>query len=406
MATRIRNPQKFVDKAVRHHQRGDYKSAEKIYRKLLAEFPEQPKLHVWIGAALRKLNKFEAAIEHIQTAIALEPTDFEAHHGLGGVLHDQGRFADAEACYRRAMGIFPMSAQAANNLGCVLQDQGKTDDSLEWFSRALQIDPNLTGAYYNMASAAFDDRSLAAADAALQRALQGDREFQLARVHLGIVKALQGDRDAAESLFEAGAGDAEAGAVLDSWRYIEPKMTEHTRMFGNTFETLKFGLDNAPSTGMVLELGVNFGESIRFIGGLIARDVHGFDSFEGLPEGWTHEQAGSYSTMGTIPPTPPNVHLHKGWFSDTLPAFAEANPGPVAFMNVDCDIYSSTKTVFESLAGQIVAGTVIVFDEYIANPSWRDDEFKAFQEFIADGDRSYEYLAFAMFSKQAVVRML
>jgi hypothetical protein len=58
------------------------------------------------------------------------------------------------------------------------------------------------------------------------------------------------------------------------------------------------------------------------------------------------------------------------------------------------------------LSSQIVPGTVIVFDEYIGNEHWREDEFKAFQEAVSTYGWTYEYLAFSMFTKQVVVRML
>ena len=93
--------------------------------------------------------------------------------------------------------------------------------------------------------------------------------------------------------------------------------------------------------------------------------MHGFDSFEGLPEAWHNEPKGSYSTKGVIPSVQENVVLHNGWFEDSLPGFVEKYQAPVRFINTDCDIYSSTKTVLELLAKQITPGTVIVFDEYI-----------------------------------------
>jgi len=77
----------------------------------------------------------------------------------------------------------------------------------------------------------------------------------------------------------------------------------------------------------------------------------------------------------------------------------------VRFINVDCDIYSSTKTVLEQLAPRIVPGSVIVFDEYVGNEYWRDDEYKAFQEAVAQHGWGYEYLCFSIFTKQAVVRI-
>ena len=47
-----------------------------------------------------------------------------------------------------------------------------------------------------------------------------------------------------------------------------------------------------------------------------------------------------------------------------------------------------------------------MFDEYLMNQGWREDEFKAFQEAVERHAWNYEYLAFNLFSKQAVVRIL
>jgi hypothetical protein len=75
-------------------------------------------------------------------------------------------------------------------------------------------------------------------------------------------------------------------------------------------------------------------------------------------------------------------------------------------MNIDCDLYSSTRSVLGLLADRIVTGTVIAFDEYLLHQQWREDEFRAFQETVAGRSWRYEYLCFGLTSKQAVVRIL
>jgi hypothetical protein len=90
----------------------------------------------------------------------------------------------------------------------------------------------------------------------------------------------------------------------------------------------------------------------------------------------------------------PNVILHKGWFDETLPDFVAENPGPVAFLHVDCDLYSSTKTIFQYVGDRIVPGTVIVFDEYFNYPGWREHEHKAFQELVQERNLKYRWLAY------------
>jgi hypothetical protein len=63
-------------------------------------------------------------------------------------------------------------------------------------------------------------------------------------------------------------------------------------------------------------------------------------------------------------------------------------------MHVDCDLYSSTKSVLNALGAQLVPGSVIVFDEYWNYPGWRQHEHRAFQELVASRGLRYRYEAF------------
>jgi hypothetical protein len=98
------------------------------------------------------------------------------------------------------------------------------------------------------------------------------------------------------------------------------------------------------------------------------------------------------------------VNLYKGWFNETLPRWAQENPGPIAFMHLDADIYSSTKCVFDILGDRIVPGTVLQFDEYFNYPGWQKGEYKAFNEFVEAHQVKFEYLGYA--KNQVAVRIL
>ena len=76
-----------------------------------------------------------------------------------------------------------------------------------------------------------------------------------------------------------------------------------------------------------------------------------------------------------------------------------------AFANIDCDIYSSTRTVLEALAPRLGPGSILVFDEYFAYPGWRDHEYRAFQEFAAARRLAFSYLALSPFTRQATLRI-
>jgi Methyltransferase domain len=160
-------------------------------------------------------------------------------------------------------------------------------------------------------------------------------------------------------------------------------------------QVLEHAIQQARTDGLFLEFGVWSGRTINYIAERHDGLVHGFDSFEGLPEDWAMQyRRGDFATNGRLPAVRSNVRLHVGWFDQTLPRFLNEHNAPVAFMHVDCDLYSSTRTIFELLGDRIAPGTVIVFDEYFNYPGWREHEFKAFQEFIAASRLRYRYLAY------------
>jgi hypothetical protein len=178
--------------------------------------------------------------------------------------------------------------------------------------------------------------------------------------------------------------------------------------FKNRMKMLSWTLDRAPAEGLHLEFGVYKGDSINHLAAL-KRNVtwHGFDSFTGLPENWAlGSKAGSLSVGGRLPPVRPNVKLIKGLFQDTLPPFVAAHRGAkIALLHIDCDIYSSTKTVLAELKDMLVPGSVIVFDEFMNYPGWQEHEYRAFMEFVAEHDVFFEYLSYMRTGAQVAVRL-
>ena len=187
--------------------------------------------------------------------------------------------------------------------------------------------------------------------------------------------------------------------------YIEREMPDALG-FDSQRELIDFALTETKIEGHYLEFGVYTGGTIRFIASRLAkRVIHGFDSFEGLPEAWGGFNLGrsTFDVRGKLPRVPDNVRLHRGWFEDSLPPWLKDNSGPVAFLHIDCDLYSSTQTIFNLLSDRIVPGTVILFDEYFNFPNWENHEFKAFKEFVAKRAVKYTYLGFAR--QQVAVRI-
>ena len=195
----------------------------------------------------------------------------------------------------------------------------------------------------------------------------------------------------------------------------------------------------ASGHGLYLEFGVASGRSINFIASRVPTGpdgqkilVHGFDSFEGLPQDWREgRESGFFDRGGKLPAVAPNVRLYPGWFDDTLPAFLrlpsasaggttaaeevlsasstvgcapsatgeelptvheEVAAASVAFLHIDCDIYSSTRTVLRHLAPRLRVGSVIVFDEWCGYDGWEEHEAKAWAETCAENHIDFEWI--------------
>jgi hypothetical protein len=157
--------------------------------------------------------------------------------------------------------------------------------------------------------------------------------------------------------------------------------------------------------GLYCEFGVHSGSTINFIASRVKGPVYGFDSFEGLPEDWRPGVEKGHFKMAALPKVRETVQLVKGWFNESLPKFLTEHQGPCAFVHVDCDLYSSTKTIFELMFDRIVPGTVLVFDEFFNYPRWRQGEFLAFQELLQAGALQSEYLGYVFNHEQVAVRI-
>ncbi len=161
--------------------------------------------------------------------------------------------------------------------------------------------------------------------------------------------------------------------------------------------------------GLVLEFGVYSGTTTNYIASKTGWAIHAFDSFEGLPETWRAGYKKGKFSRCSLPDLADTVTLHVGWFDETLPKFVaglKKDQRSICYLHIDSDLYSSAKSVFSYLGGLIVAGTVIVFDGYFNYPGWKEGEFKAFQEFVAENSVEYEYITYNHEHQQVAVKIV
>jgi len=165
---------------------------------------------------------------------------------------------------------------------------------------------------------------------------------------------------------------AEVAAVAKSAAFAVENLP-FAPTFSHPDETLRHSAGLVAVHGCALEFGVGGGHTLRLmVETLPDRRTVGFDVFTGLPEAWRNG----------------------------FPAGAFAQE---AMPDVQADLYSATKTVLELVGSRLVAGSVVLFDEYFNYPGWQDGEHRAWLEYVDKTGLSFHYAGYTYDHEQVIV---
>jgi len=145
----------------------------------------------------------------------------------------------------------------------------------------------------------------------------------------------------------------------------------------------------------------------------IKRHMWAFDSFQGLPhaasslDNHPRWKEGSMA-MGvdefreicrkhSIPED--GYTIVEGFYAGTLAQMpAKALPTNIALAYIDCDMYSSAKTVLEFLKPRLKHGMILAFDDYFCwSPKLISGERKAFLDVLA-GNKKWDFVRYRNYS--------
>jgi len=230
--------------------------------------------------------------------------------------------------------------------------------------------------------------------------IQNYKTFALRRQHRKAKKLCESLMQNLE-LFHAIEGAKTSARFEKEFLSEVPSFKSRQALFDKCLKAIK-------NPGLYLEFGTYKGDSINLLAKLApAQTFYGFDSFAGLPETWTVDsKKGNFDLQGKLPLVWDNVRLIKGWYNESLPNFIKQHPNAkVAFIHMDCDLYSSTKTVLDLLRSMLSQGTIICFDEYYNYSEWEAGEHKAFIEFTKQHHIQFEYLGYIRMGRQVAVKI-
>lgn len=137
--------------ALRH-----YREAEAVYRRALAQAPDDRGLHLNLAALYRATGRYEQAVEHYRRVLATK-ADAAVFLALGRVYEIMGATEQARQAFAAALSGDEVRAQAANALGLLEVRQGALERAVDHFAMALKAAPgnhliafNLGAAYHDL----------------------------------------------------------------------------------------------------------------------------------------------------------------------------------------------------------------------------------------------------------------
>ena len=154
-----------------HHEAGRLAEAETLYRRVLAQQPDNADAYASLGVAFGSQRKFEEAIAAFRQAMRIKPNLAEAHSNLGKVLQIKGNLEEALASYDRALTMRLDDSETLNNRGVVLSNLNRLEEALASFDRALSLRPDYAEALNNRGIALRNLKRLEEALASYDRAL-------------------------------------------------------------------------------------------------------------------------------------------------------------------------------------------------------------------------------------------
>lgn len=153
--------------AVSIWQQGLLKEAEASLRNLLIQHPGFAPAYLKLGELLESLGSLEQARDSAESAVRLEPDDFQAYFLIASILIRQNRFSEAVLRFNHGVQLSPAMAD------CVIQTlQGFQDETVRDSEGKLKANPAHVQSLITLARFRYMERRPQDSVELLERALQ------------------------------------------------------------------------------------------------------------------------------------------------------------------------------------------------------------------------------------------
>ena len=155
------------DRALGHFRAGSYEAALLVMEPLGRQHPEVAEVQHLLAIILDLSGRPEAANQHFERAVELQPESVALRTNFGANLMRIGQASEAAEQFREALELEPNHPTASFNLGTILLQQGDFERALPPLEKAFEIQPDVYQNAYQLAYCRFLLGKYEAADSIL-----------------------------------------------------------------------------------------------------------------------------------------------------------------------------------------------------------------------------------------------
>jgi tetratricopeptide (TPR) repeat protein len=195
------NINKAIQLAFEHHQQGNLKQAEDLYKRILKKQPVNVDVLHMLGVVYSQNGSYELAVEYIRKSLTFNPSNYHAYYNLGNAYRESGENDEAINSYEKALHLNPYFTDAHYNLGILFQNKGQLDEAITCYQKVIKLEPTSFQAYFNLGNAFRDKKQIDEAITCYRETLKLNPVFVGAYCNLGNIIRDKGDLEEAELLY-------------------------------------------------------------------------------------------------------------------------------------------------------------------------------------------------------------
>lgn len=146
----------------------------------------------WVlkGMILRRLGRWDEAVEAYHSALRFDPNCIDAYNNMANGYRALKQWDKASECYRKALEINPGVLDLWTSIADVLRLQGKLDEAEASVQKALSLSLESTEAYNALGNIRVDMKQVEEGIACFKKALQINPNYVVAIYNLGVALQL------------------------------------------------------------------------------------------------------------------------------------------------------------------------------------------------------------------------